>query len=186
LGNLQRGREPRRPVIGRPAQLDGVDHAILHALSEDAELTKKALARRLGLAESTCAYRLRSLQDRGVIRGTKIVIDPAALGFPLQAVIKVRLGSHTEQNVRALYKQLMQIPGVLQVFHVAGADDFLVHVAVADAESLRDLVLRHITNHRVVRGTETQLIFDHRDGVGVTTQPGPEPTFPLHRTRVPS
>jgi DNA-binding Lrp family transcriptional regulator len=162
----------RRPASGRPdpVRLDEVDHAILYALSQDAELTNKALAHRLGLAESTCAYRLRSLRDRRVIRGTKIVIDPAALGFPLQAVIKVRLGSHTEQNVRTLYKQLIQVPGVLQVFHVAGADDFLVHVAVADAESLRDLVLRHITTHRVVRGTETHLVFDRRDGIGVTTE----------------
>ncbi len=55
---------------------------------------------------------------------------------------------------------------MLQVFHVAGVDDFLVHVAVQDATALRDIVLEHITIHPVVRGTETQLVFELRDGTG--------------------
>jgi DNA-binding Lrp family transcriptional regulator len=47
---------------------------------------------------------------------------------------------------------------------VAGADDFHLHVAVASAEALRDLVLQHVTIHPVVRQTETQLIFEARPG----------------------
>lgn len=52
-----------------PVQLDDTDRAIVQAFSSDAEITNKALARRLGLAESTCAYRVRQLRDAGILRG---------------------------------------------------------------------------------------------------------------------
>jgi DNA-binding Lrp family transcriptional regulator len=147
--------------------LDAVDQKILSALIDNGDLTNKALASRLGLAESTCAYRLRALRDSGVITGRRLGLDLRALGDPLQAVIKVRLGSHTEAHVTRLYADLARSPGVLQVFHLAGEDDFHVHVAVEDAEALRDFVLHHVTVHKVVRQTETQLVFELREGAGV-------------------
>lgn len=147
--------------------LDDTDRAILRALGADAGVTNKALAARLGLPESTCAYRVRALREAGVIAGDRVVLDLAALGAPIQAVIKVRLGSHGADLVNSLYDDLVRIPGVLEAIHVAGADDFHLHVAVESPEALRDLVLQHITVHRVVRQTETQLIFETRRGVGV-------------------
>jgi len=149
------------------AQLDEIDLQVLAALSARSDLTNKALAQQLGMAESTCAHRVRSLRERGVIRDTRIRLDVAALGYPLEAIIKVRLANHTSEKVNALFDALAATPQVLQVFHVAGVDDFLVHVAVQDAVALRDIVLEHITVHPVVRGTETQLVFELRDGRGV-------------------
>lgn len=152
---------------GPEPRLDDLDREILQALYIDASTTGKALARRLGIAESTCAYRIRALRDSGAIRGTHADLDPAVLGLPLQAIVKVRLGSHSRELVNKLYDGLVAAPGVIRAYHVAGADDFHLHVAVANAEALRDLVLNHITSHQVVRGTETQLIFELRAGAGV-------------------
>ncbi len=146
--------------------LDGTDRAILAAVVTDATITNKALANRLGLAESTCAHRLRRLRERGVITGSHVDLDHAALGYPLQAVVSVRLGSHSEQLVEEFFNAIADTPQVLQVFHLAGTADFLVHVAVADAAELRDIVLRHITVHRGVRQTETHLVFERRTGPG--------------------
>lgn len=156
-------------TVGRtPAVvLDGIDRHILGILAMDARLTNKALAARLGIAESTCAYRVRALRDAGIIQSTQLRLDLSALGYPLQAIIKVRLGSHNQASVEQLYAQLITVPGVIQAFHVGGADDFHLHVAVEDAVALRDLVLKHVTTNRVVRNTETQLIFEVRDGPGV-------------------
>lgn len=153
--------------MARDQPLDDNDRSILRALSADAGITNKELAARLGLPESTCAYRVRALRAGGIITGDRVTLDLAALGFPIQAVIKVRLGSHGAEHVNSLYDDLVRIPGVLEAIHVAGADDFHLHVAVESPEALRDLVLQHITVHRVVRQTETQLIFETRQGVGV-------------------
>jgi DNA-binding Lrp family transcriptional regulator len=102
-----------------------------------------------------------------VIEGLRVQLDPAALGAAVQAMIRVRLASHSKSGVDALFDALTATPGVLQVFHIAGADDFIVHVAVGDATALRDIVLEHITVHDVVRATETQLVFERRQGAGV-------------------
>lgn len=152
-------------------QLDETDIAILRALSADARLTNKALAARLGLAESTCAYRVRALRENGVTTGTSLNVDLSALGFPIQAVIKVRLGSHNKAHVPRLFADLANAPGVIQAFHVAGEDDFHLHVAVESPRALRDLVLDYVTVHKVVRQSETQLVFEHREGAGVLPPP---------------
>lgn len=146
--------------------LDALDLRILSALTHAPGRSNKALATDLGIAESTCAYRIRTLRSRGIVSGSRIELDPAALGLPLQAVIRVRLGRHTRERVEGLFDALVHTPGVIEVFHVAGEDDFLVHVAVEDAGALRDIVLQHITVHEIVRTTETHLVFERREGVG--------------------
>lgn len=147
--------------------IDALDLRIIAALSDRPDAPIKDLAAVLEIPASTCAFRLRSLRTRGVILGLRLLLDPAALGRPLQAVIRVRLGNHSKTRVETLFDALVSTDGVLQVFHIAGADDFLVHVAVADAAALRDIVLERITVYDVVRATETQLVFERRDGVGL-------------------
>jgi DNA-binding Lrp family transcriptional regulator len=164
---LRNAQPPARPGSAPANTLDHLDRQLLSVLSEDAGVTNKTLAGRLGLAESTCAYRVRALREAGIITGTRVQLDLALLGYPLQAIIMVRLGSHTMANVNQLYDALVAAPGVVQAFHVAGADDFYLHVAVENAAALRDFVLQHVTSHRVVRQTETHLVFDVRGGAGV-------------------
>ena len=157
-----------RPKKPQPSPaLDGTDLAILAALVEDGRMTNASLAARVGVAESTCAYRVRTLRESGVIAGVTARLNLGALGHPIQAVIKVRLGSHDREHVRDLYDQLVRVPGVLTVLHVAGEDDFHLHVAVGSPENLRDMVLEHITIHPIVRQTQTQLVFEVREGRGV-------------------
>ena len=155
----------RRPMD--PAPLDALDRRLLTELAEDGRITNSALARRLGIAESTCLQRVRSLRERGVVKGVHADIDLAALGFPIQAVIKVRLGSHNRDHVASFHQTLARVPGALRIFHVGGEDDYLIHVAVASTTELRDLVLEHLNVHPVVRHTETQLVFEEIPGVGV-------------------
>lgn len=155
---------PKKP---RPSSLDRTDLAILAELSENGRLTNAALASRVGIAESTCVQRVRALREAGVITRFTAQVDPEALGLGIQAVIKVRLGSHNRNHVNSFHATLADIPGALTIFHVAGEDDYLVHVAVESAAALRDLVLEHITVHPAVRHTETQLVFEVIPGAGL-------------------
>jgi DNA-binding Lrp family transcriptional regulator len=56
------------------------------------------------------------------------------------------------------------LPEVLNVYFLAGADDFLIHVATAGSEELREFVLNHLSGTRDVAMTETSLIFEHLRG----------------------
>lgn len=153
----------------RPAatDLDDVDLALLRALQADGRTPNADLAAIAGVAPSTALVRTRALRERGVVRGIHADVDPAAVGRPLQALIAVRLHGHTHAHVDAFRTMAPTLPGVLQVFHVAGQDDYLIHVAAADADALRALILDHITSHPAVRATQTQLVFEHLRGSGL-------------------
>ncbi len=147
-----------------PHELDTVDWAILRTLAFDGRIPNSALAEAVGVAPSTCLARVRSLRERGVIRGFHADIDLAALGLPLQALIAVRLHSHNREEVDAFRTRALGLPGVLSVFHVAGVDDYLLHVAAASPDALRDFVLDYLTGHPVVQHAQTSLIFEHVRG----------------------
>jgi len=165
--------EPAPPKTS--SALDPTDRRIVAELMADGRLTNAALAARVGIAESTCIHRVRALRASGVITGFHADVDLARLGLPLQAVIKVRLGSHNRDLVARFHTVLAGIPGALRILHVGGEDDYLVHVAVGSAQELRDLVLEHINVHPVVRHTETQLVFEEMPGAGVLTPPATRP-----------
>jgi DNA-binding Lrp family transcriptional regulator len=150
----------------RAADLDNIDLAIIAELAADARITNAALAQRVGVAESTSIKRLRALRESGIVTGFTTQLNLAALGFPIEAVIKVRLSNHSRDHVLRFHATLTKIPGVLTAFHVAGEDDYLLHVAVRTPQDLRDLVLNHIVVHGGVQHTQTQLVFAVLAGAG--------------------
>ena len=147
--------------------LDAIDRAILVALSENARLSNKALAERVGIAPSTCLARVNALREAGVLLGFHAEIDLAALGRPLQAMIAVRLAVHAREQIDAFTDAVRELPGVLSVFHMTGVTDYLVWVAAADTQDLREFVVDHLATHPAVSHAETSLIYEHRRGPGI-------------------
>ncbi|HUX71881.1 MAG TPA: Lrp/AsnC family transcriptional regulator [Cellulomonadaceae bacterium] len=145
----------------RTASLDEVDRRILHLLQQDARMPNNALAASVGIAPSTCLARVRTLRTAGVIRGFHAEVDPAALGRGLQAMVAVRMQSGARNRLSAFAQRLAARPEVLDLYFVAGADDFLVHVAVEDSDALREFVLEQLSAFPEVALTETSLIFEH-------------------------
>jgi DNA-binding Lrp family transcriptional regulator len=157
---------PSKNPHASDVSLDDIDLAILAELAADARITNAALAQRVGVAESTSIKRLRALREAGIVTGFTAQLNLAALGFPIEAVIKVRLSNHNRDHVLRFHATLTKIPGVLTAFHVAGEDDYLLHVAVRTPQELRDLVLNHIVVHGGVQQTQTQLVFGVLPGAG--------------------
>jgi DNA-binding Lrp family transcriptional regulator len=150
-----------------PRALDDTDRAILAELAKNARMPNNALAEAVGIAASTCLSRVRLLRETGVIRGFRADIDPAAVGRPLQAMIAVRLDVHKRDEIDSFEADAVRLPGVLSLFHVAGSNDYLLHVAVPGPDALRDFVLNHLTARPSVRHAETSLIFERKDGYGL-------------------
>lgn len=150
-----------------PPSVDPVDRAILDLVATDARITNQRLAEEVGIAPSTALSRLRALRERGVIRGFHAEVDLAAIGRPLQALIAVRLAVHAREQIDAFTGAVRTLPGVLMVFHLAGVTDYLVWVAAADAQDLREFVVDHLATHPSVAHAETSLIYEHQRGPGI-------------------
>jgi DNA-binding Lrp family transcriptional regulator len=161
----------RAPVVAarpskdvQPIEIDDVDRRILTALHADARMSNSALAELVGIAPSTCHGRVRRLQELRVIRGFYADIDPAAIGLTLQAMISVSLQSNARGKIRNFIQQIRRKPQVMDVYFLAGADDFILHVAARDTDDLRSFVVENLNADADVAGTQTSLIFEHLRG----------------------
>jgi DNA-binding Lrp family transcriptional regulator len=149
--------------------LDPVDADLLRALVRDGRRPNNALADDVRVAPSTALTRIRLMRERGVLRGIHADVDPTRVGRPVQAVIALRLRTHDGVHVRGFAARVAELPDVIQVFHVSGGDDYLVHVAVESPERLRDFALESLTSDPAVAHAETHLVFEHRRGGFMST-----------------
>ncbi|BBX59921.1 Leucine-responsive regulatory protein [Mycobacterium shottsii] len=141
-----------------------MDRKILLLLHGDARITNNALAQAVGIAPSTCHGRVRRLVDLGVIRGFYTDIDPVAVGQPLQAMISVSLQANARGKIRSFIQQIRRKRQVMDVYFLAGAEDFLLNVAARDTDDLRSFVVENLNADINVAGTQTSLIFEHLRG----------------------
>lgn len=141
--------------------LDRIDYEILALLQNNARISNKEIARKVGLAASTCLVRIRLLLSSGVISGFHADISPMSLGVGIQAMIAVRLIRHFKPDVDAFRQHALSLPEVVQLYHVAGPIDFLVHVWARDSDHLRELAMTAFTSREEVSHIETELIFEH-------------------------
>ena len=148
----------------RDTVLDDVDKRLLAELAQDARLPNNALADRVGIAPSTCSLRLKRLREVGAIRGFHADIAPEALGLPIQAMIAVRVQPNARATIGDYTSRLARLPGVLNVYFLAGNVDFLVQVAAESPDALREFVTEHLSASRQFASTETSLVFDHVRG----------------------
>ncbi len=146
-------------------ELDEIDFGIVKQLQNNARLSNKELAARVGLAPSTTLVRTRQLERAGVLRGYRAEVNPRALGIGLQALISVRLKQHTADDVAVFRDAVLAMPEVMRLYHMAGEDDFLIHVGVRDSEELRTLAMSSLTTRPEVAHIETGLIFECVEGL---------------------
>jgi len=140
--------------------LDDVDSTLVRLLQDDARLSNARLAEEAGIAPSTCLMRVRSLIERGVIRGFHADLDPRALGLGLEALISVNIRVGARNTIASFSEEMRQLPEVVQVFFLGGAEDFIIHVATRDTDHMRQFVVDNLSAHPSVASTRTSLVFD--------------------------
>ncbi len=123
-------------------------------------MTNKELAEQVNLAPSSCLERVRYLRARNYIRQAHIEVDLAAIGIGLQAMVAIRLAQHSRVGLEAFQKYVLSFNEVLQVYHLSGANDFMVHIGVKDAQTLRDFVLDSFAERPEVAHIETAVIYE--------------------------
>lgn len=140
---------------------DEIDLELIRLLQQNARITNADLATAVGIAQSTCITRVRSLVSRGIIAGFSANVEPAQLGLGTQVLISVTLRAGARAHLSDFMQQMRERPEVIQVFFLGGSEDFIVHLAVKDSDSVREFVLENLSNNATVASTRTNLVFDH-------------------------
>lgn len=136
--------------------IDEMDRRILSLLQQDARLPNAEIARRVGMAPSATLERLRKLEERGVIQGYEVRLDPRKLGLGLTAFIYVK--AQDKQGEVETGERLKQHPNVLEVHHIAGEDCYLVKVRATDTEDLGRMLRSDFTGMPGVSSTRTTIV----------------------------
>ncbi|CDF85757.1 Lrp/AsnC family transcriptional regulator [Pseudomonas sp. QL9] len=118
---------------------DEIDQLLIAALMDDSRLSLKALAQVSGLSAPSVGERLRKLEERGVIRGYTLEIDPKAFGYLLQAIVRVRPLPGRLHEVERL---IQSIPEFTECDKITGDDCFVARLCVRDMEQLDALLDR--------------------------------------------
>ena len=112
--------------------LDETNLRLLDELTADPRASAAELARRVGMSAPAVRERIARLEEAGVIRGYRLDVDPAALGLPLAAWVRVRPGPGQLPRIAEL---AARTPQVSECHRISGEDCFLlkVHVPAVDA-----------------------------------------------------
>jgi len=145
--------------------MDELDAAIVAELQRDGRQTNRELARRLGIAASTCLERVRLLRRRGVILGYRAVISPTALNRGVEAFVSTRLRPLNRAVIDTFKQAVIELPEVVAVYVIAGDEDFLIHVSVPDLDHLHAFLVDRLAPRREVVSFRSQIVYQsaHKD-----------------------
>ncbi|WP_063890692.1 Lrp/AsnC family transcriptional regulator [Sciscionella sediminilitoris] len=131
-------RQKRQFTYGpRSELLDEVNVRLLTELHSDPRIGMSALARRVGMSAPAVTERVQRLERAGVIDGYRMAVDPAALGLPVTAFVRVRPAAGQLAKVAAL---ATESPQVSECHRITGEDCFLLKVHAATVELLEEVL----------------------------------------------
>jgi Lrp/AsnC family transcriptional regulator, leucine-responsive regulatory protein len=133
---------------------DAVNQRILSEMQSDPRIAMSELGRRVGLSAPAVTERVQRLERSGVIAGYRLELDPAALGFPVSAYVRIRPGPGQLDRIAQL---AVAIPEVTECHRITGEDCFIMRVyapALDQFEAVLDRFLMHgQTTSSIVQST---------------------------------
>ncbi|WP_417686339.1 Lrp/AsnC family transcriptional regulator [Roseibium sp.] len=139
------------------ARLDSIDWHILKELQDDGRMTNVELARRVGISAPPCLRRVRALEEAGLIRGYRTLLDEKQLGYDVTAFAMVGLHSQTEADLMAFEKTVKDWPIVRESYMLSGEVDFLLKCVAPDLQTFQNFVIQKLTAAHNVDSVRTAL-----------------------------
>lgn len=147
---------PNSDVSSSPIVLDAMDDAIIALLREDGRLPYRAIARELGLTESTVRTRVKRLEKSGTMR-VVAVTDIRAAGYQMLLAIGVQVEDRSPSEVAA---DLAKVPEIFSVTVVVGAHDIELLAVAEDQDALNALLAHVLSTVSGIRRLSCSLALD--------------------------
>ncbi len=125
--------------------LDSIDRKILEIIQEDARISNTDLAGTVGLSPSPCWRRVRALEDSGVVRRYATLLDPDAIGLPVNVFAMVTLEKQVESALEHFQAQITARPEVMECYLMTGDFDYLLRIVVPDLSAYERFLMDHLT-----------------------------------------
>ncbi|MBI1773903.1 MAG: Lrp/AsnC family transcriptional regulator [Proteobacteria bacterium] len=126
----------------RRRSLDEVDRRILTLLQQNARMSNKELAQKVELSPTPCLRRVGLLEESGVLRRYRAVIDANHLGYTIRAFVTIKRTRESDRD--GIWQQIARIPEVVACHVVSGEFDLLVELVARDMNHYGQLLLETI------------------------------------------
>ncbi|TFD07585.1 MULTISPECIES: Lrp/AsnC family transcriptional regulator [unclassified Cryobacterium] len=150
--------------------LDKIDLLIIRQLQVNARITNQELADAVGLSPSPCLRRVRRLEESGVISRYIAIVNPASVGLPITAFVRITLERHGQEVVEAVEDHIRSIPDIVEAHLLAGDHDYLLKVVTSSFTAYETLVRTQLRRIPALTSVETTFAF------GTTKPLAPLPT----------
>lgn len=124
--------------------IDQIDHRILKSLQTDASLSQRELAEAVGLSQNACWRRLKILEERGVLKGSRAELDRTKLDLGLVVFVMLRTRHHSADWLRKFRRHVLTIPEVVDFHRIGGDYDYQLKVVTKDMASYDQVYQRLI------------------------------------------
>ena len=135
--------------------LDKIDRRILSELRQDGRLTVTQLAEKVGLSSSPCWTRVKRLENLNIIEGYTAKINSKAIGINELFFIEITLERHDDEILEQFSEALAYMPEVVEAHLVTGDYDYLLKVAVKNAEHYERFLFLNLYSMKGVRHTRS-------------------------------
>lgn len=149
------------------AMLDSIDWHILRELQNDGRITNVELARRVGISAPPCLRRVRALEEAGLIRGYRTLLDERALGYDIVAFAMVGLASQAEADLVAFESRVAGWNTVRECYAVSGEVDFILKCTAKDFASFQAFIIDELTATENVEAVKTALTLRRVKDAGI-------------------
>jgi DNA-binding Lrp family transcriptional regulator len=138
-------------------KLNEIDWQILAELQADGRITNVELAHRVGISPPPCLRRVRALEEAGVIRGYRAMVDPKMLGFEVTVFAMVGLASQAEADLKAFERAVTSWPIVRECHMLNGEIDFILKIVTQDLDEFQTFLTEKLTAAPNVASVKTSL-----------------------------
>lgn len=139
------------------ADLDSIDWKILQELQQEGRITNVELSSRVGISAPPCLRRVKRLEEAGIIRGYRAMINAPMLGLDVVAFCLVGLHHQSESELRVFADITRTWPIVRAAWMVSGESDFLLHCVASDLTAFQTFVIEELTASPNVNTVRTAL-----------------------------
>lgn len=139
------------------ADLDAIDWKILKELQNNGRITNVELSRRVGISAPPCLRRVKWLEENGIIRGYRALLNSPALGFDVVAFCLVGLNHQSDAELKTFSERAKAWPIVRRAWMVSGDSDFILHCVAPDLITFQTFVIDELTSTPNVDTVRTAL-----------------------------
>ena len=141
-------------------KIDGIDKIIIKRLVENARTPILSIAREVGISGAAIHQRLRKLEDSELIVGSKMILNPKALGYTTTAFVGIFLDAGN--GYKAAINRLKEIPEIVESHYTTGNYAIFIKILCKNNEDLMHILNQDVQRIKGVARTETFISLDQQ------------------------